>query len=114
MFEDKRDYARFNASITPLSCAKGEECQNISVMIKDVSGSGVGILTNERLSCGDKVNLELRIPKDDIPLFVTGEVAWVVRHENVDNVYNAGVRWVKLNRIDKNRLIHYLNDSFPG
>jgi Tfp pilus assembly protein PilZ len=112
VFEDKRDYTRFNASVTPICCEKGE-CQNISIMVKDVSGSGIGILTNERLSCGDKIKLELRIPQDDIPLFVTGEVAWVLRHKNVENVYNAGVKWVKMNRVDKSRLINYLSDSFP-
>ncbi|MGB3242634.1 MAG: PilZ domain-containing protein [Candidatus Omnitrophota bacterium] len=111
MFEDKRDYRRCNALLTPVSCEKSE-CQTISIMIKDVSGSGMGILTSEKLCCGDQVNLELRIPKDDIPLFVIGEVAWTVKHKKMENVYSTGVKWVNLNCIDKNRLINHLNNSF--
>jgi hypothetical protein len=81
-------------------------------MIKDVSGSGMGFLTNQKLCCGDQVNMELRIPKDDIPLFATGEVTRIVKHKKMENVYSAGVKWVDLNRIDKNRLITHLNESF--
>ena len=111
MFKNKRDYTRFNASLGPVHCEKSGN-QNINITIRDVSLSGAGILTDEILREGDTVNLELRIPKDDIPLFVTGEVAWVLRHKEAQRSYNAGLRWVRLNHEDKNRLISYLDTFF--
>ncbi|MGD2278850.1 MAG: PilZ domain-containing protein [Candidatus Omnitrophota bacterium] len=110
MVKEKRDYTRFSIFMAPVCCERAD-CENVSVSVNDISGSGLGIVTNEKLTKGDKVDLELNIPEDDIPIFVTGEVSWVVRDESVGSTYRAGVRLVKLSRPDKDRLMRYLGSN---
>ncbi|MGB2631099.1 MAG: PilZ domain-containing protein [Candidatus Omnitrophota bacterium] len=110
MMEDKREYKRYGVYLAPICC---ESCEydNMRVRINDISGSGIGIITNEKMNKADKLHLELNIPGDDIPLFVTGQVTWVSEDMNNDNYYRAGMRLTNLNRTDKARLIKYISSS---
>ncbi|MFC1480389.1 PilZ domain-containing protein [Candidatus Omnitrophota bacterium] len=108
---NNRGYMRYNVYMNPISCSKCDR-QDVSVDISDISCSGIGISTNERLIKGENIELEITIPEDGIPMFITGEVAWVTKDPDADNVYNAGVRLTNINLCDKDRLIKYIDLSF--
>ena len=113
MAEEKRDYVRISVFLAPVCCMRSDrECKGIT--INDISGSGIGITTNEKLVKGDNVDLELNIPEDDIPIFVTGKVTWAEKGKKGDKTYRAGIRFVKMNHCDKDRLMKYMNSNiFP-
>lgn len=111
--ENKRGYNRYNITLEPLSCSRSEK-DDVKIDINDLSFSGMGISTSETLSKGDKIELELTIPGDDIPMFIEGEVAWVNRKPDEDNVCQAGIRLSKINCHDKDRLARYLNSNFTS
>jgi len=111
MTEEKRDYRRFNVFTRPLDCARCDS-NDVKVDISDISCSGIGINTNERLGKGDRVELEIRIPDDDIPMFIVGEVAWVMDHPTVERMYSAGIKLASISRCDKERLLTFIDSSF--
>ena len=108
MEQDKRGYARYNVFMSPFYCSKCDS-EDINVDINDVSCSGIGISINEKISRGDKIELKLIIPEDDIPMFISGEITWVTRHPDMDDYFNAGVRLININHCDRERLIKYIN-----
>jgi hypothetical protein len=110
--KEQRSYVRYNIFVedtNSLSCSyKGR-----SIDISDISYTGIGLCLNERLSVGDKVDLEINVPMDDIPMFVTAEVAWVAKDVDMENVYRTGLSLSKISSSDKSRLLRYLNRCFP-
>ena len=107
MSKDKRDYTRCSVFLAPLSCERSDR-ESAQMTISDVSGSGIGIVTNEKVKEGETIDLELSIPGDDIPIFVAGKITWVVKDKKDENTYRAGVNLINLNRTDKARLMKYI------
>ena len=67
-----------------------------------------------KLVKGEKIELEVKIPNDDIPMFVGGEVAWVSRQKGKEGYYRVGVRLSNINRLDKDRLVKFIHSNiFP-
>jgi len=111
MTSEQRDQTRYNVFLSPPSCLNSDS-EGTKIDIQDISCSGIKICTNERLIKGDSINLEIIVPEDDIPMFVGGEVSWVIRDTDVDNTYNAGVSLTRVNECDKKRLVKYINENF--
>ena len=111
MVNEQRDHIRYNVFLSPPSCLNSDS-ENNKVDIHDISCSGIKIRTDERLIKGDSIDLEIIVPEDDIPMFVGGEIAWVIKDTDFENTYNAGVRLIKVNDCDKKRLVKYINENF--
>ena len=111
MHNEKRNYSRYNVFFDPPSCSKSDS-EDSKIDIRDISCSGIKICTDERLIKGDMIDLEIVIPSDDIPLFILGEVVWVVKDPGFDKTYNAGVRLKKVNDFDHKRLVGYIHSNF--
>lgn len=111
MNSEKRDYSRYNVFFDPPSCARTDS-EDSKIDIRDLSCSGIRICTDERLIKGDMIDLEIVISSDDIPLFVMGEVVWVVKDAGIADTYNAGVRLKKVNDFDHKRLVGYIHSNF--
>lgn len=106
---DKRTSKRFpifseilSCSITDLGCVK--------VDVADASSGGLGVIVAQRLAKSDVVQLEIKVPGDDIPMFVRGEVAWVEKHDK-DGRFKAGIALTKIERSDKVRLVKFLDSN---
>lgn len=110
--KDQRSYARYNIFVEDTG---GLKCSHkgVSIDVSDISYNGIGLCLNERFSIGDKIDLEIRVPKDDIPMFVTAEVAWVARDTDIENVFRTGLCLSTISLSDKDRLLKYLNSCFP-
>lgn len=110
--KEQRSYVRYNI-FTEDTDTLGCSYKGRSIDISDISYTGIGLCLNERLSIGDRVDLEIIIPMDDIPMFVTAEVAWVAKDVDMEDVYRAGLSLSKISSSDKSRLLRYLNRCFP-
>lgn len=111
MANNKRDHTRYNVFLAPPACSKSDS-ENTKVDIHDISCAGIKICTNERLIKGDSIDLEIVMPEDDIPMFVGGEIAWVIKDPGFENTYNAGVILTMVNDCDRGRLVKYINEHF--
>ncbi len=118
MIKDKRSYTRYAVFLGKWTCSKiSLSCANgpyTMITVDNVSGSGLGVTSHEKLAKGESVELELVFPGDDIPIFVKGRVAWVRKDPDVGNLYHAGVHFTKIHTYDKKRLIKYLHGSATG
>ena len=111
MVEEKRGDKRYGVFIYPLECLY-INCLSSEVIIDDISTGGIGITTEGRLVKDQKVDLELIIPGDNIPLFLTGEVAWVKKRNDGKAVITAGIRMIKLSKFDRQRIVAYIKNNF--
>lgn len=109
--DDKRVNIRYNVYMNPISCSKAD-CTRTKVEISDISSEGLGITTDRRFTRGDRIELEMLVPGDDIPMFVKGEIAWIVKDKSSVEKYRAGVRINNIHKSDKNRIIKYLHSHF--
>lgn len=102
---EKRKFMRFNVLMDAI-CKKGESLRKLK--INNFSREGVGVLSHEALSEGDYVQIELKIPGDNMPVLVNGEVAWSMI-PGVDNrQYRSGIRFKEINNSDRSRILGYI------
>ena len=111
MNEERRKDTRYGIFIRPLQCREAD-CISAEVTINDISTSGVGITTAGRVVKEQKVELELVIPGDDVPLFLAGEVAWVNSDSNGRDIFHAGINTKKLSKCDRGRIVSYIKEQF--
>ena len=112
---DKRNYRRFPLFAEIFHCAVAEK-KHIKIGVNDISCDGLGVSSDEKLRRGDVLELELKVPGDDIPIFAVGEVAWVVPDRGKKDTCRAGIRLTRIERNDKNRIVKFLHSviSFLG
>lgn len=102
---EKRKFMRFNVLMDAI-CKKGESPKKLK--INNFSREGVGVLSHESLSEGEKVQIELSIPGDNMPVFMDGEVAWSMS-PGVDNrQYRSGIRFKDIKNSDRSRILGYI------
>jgi len=70
-------------------------------LAKDLSREGVRIGFNRAIPVGTPVELCLNVPGDNLPVFVTGKVAWA---DGLD----AGVRLTKISQADRGRVLEFV------
>jgi len=85
---DRRDFARFSIDLRvqfldPINNKKGEG------QTKDISAKGIGMLTNKNLSPETEVEMWVKIPHKEEPLYIKGKVIWSKEVE--DNKYRVGI-----------------------
>ena len=86
--------------------------RSATIDINDISCSGLGISVKERLTPGNNLELELNVPKDDIPMFIVGEVVWSAKDVDVPDLYRAGIRITRISSSDKERFLKYILSNF--
>ena len=112
--KEKRTEKRFPllAGTEIVSCSMtNKDCLNVDIM--NLSPGGIGISSVNRLHEGDVIELEVKVPGDDIPLFVKGEVVWVKQDNSKSDMYKAGIKLTKMEAADKKRLIKFLHKGNP-
>jgi Tfp pilus assembly protein PilZ len=109
--QDKRIHKRFSMFTKVFSCRLSEK-KCVNLVVKDISTTGIGMRLDSKFEKGDIIELEIIVPGDDIPIFVAGEIAWIVPEKNGKGTYLAGVRLVRIERNDKNRLVKFLHNGF--
>lgn len=109
--QDKRACKRFPMFAKIFSCSLTEK-KRVNLNVKDISATGIGIQLDAKFEKGDIIELEIKVPGDDIPMFVTGEIVWIAPEKNGNGTYLAGVRLARVEKNDKNRLIKFLHNGF--
>ncbi|MFC1480390.1 PilZ domain-containing protein [Candidatus Omnitrophota bacterium] len=111
MNKDKREHIRYKIVLVPLRCSKAGH-EDVNIDITDISYGGLGIVTDEKLDKTDSIDLEISLPGDNVPMFVTGEVVWISQDPDTDDAYKAGVKLTRISHADRKRLVRHLGSSF--
>ena len=89
-----------------------EPCTQDHIVSKDISEGGARFIVYERLMKGTKLNVQLEVPFDSMPLFATGEVMWIkkIGGEN-SKMFEVGVTFKGINQNDQKRLKMYIENE---
>jgi len=98
---ERRKFLRFNA---PMDMEYRTLTLNPifgKALAKDLSREGVRFSVRQSLPVGTAIELCLSVPGDNLPVFVTGKVAWA---DGLD----TGVKLTNISRQDRARVLEYV------
>lgn len=74
---------------------------------KDLSREGLKMNVPTRLLEGSTLSLELDIPDDPKPVKTSGKIVWSSSQNSQEQGFDAGVRFVMMDPVDKFRVLDY-------
>ncbi len=111
-------YVRIEASVIKVKYGVvGREVGRALRAAKDISGGGIRFPVNKRLPQGAKLDLELTLPQETVPIQAQAEVIWSARSRG-RRTYEAGCQFTKIDPLDRGKIIRHvheaLRDRKPG
>lgn len=105
---ERRRFVRFDTIMNAL-CEIGQGIRR-TYKISNISKEGALLLLDTPLNQGSELNLSVDVPGDNVPIFVSCNVAWqkesIVKSER--RVYETGVKFTKIDSFDKGRFLEYI------
>jgi hypothetical protein len=102
---ERRRYMRFDVLFEAL-CRTGGALKKLKVL--NFSREGVGIMSDEMLSPGDDIEVELMIPGDNVPVMMSGTVAWTENDTLDISGFKGGLRFGKIDNPDRSRILDHV------
>lgn len=85
---------------------------------KDISFQGAGLVVKQEYRPGTKVLIYLELPSSVVPLMAHSEIVWIKNRSDYSlrrrDRFMAGIKFLKLDDFDKNRLKAFLCTKNPG
>jgi len=82
------------------------------IVSKDISERGAKFIVYERLMKGTKLEIQLEVPFDSMPLSATGEVMWIQKTgEENSKMFEVGVVFKGVSQNDQKRLKMYIENE---
>lgn len=110
---ERRKLMRISADLEAEYWAKGPSMMAGQARIRDFSRDGLGILFPKPVRRGEHVDITLRVPGDNIPIFATTEVAWS-EGAAPEGKMEAGLRFVSIKPLDLARLLDFVYSCWLG
>jgi c-di-GMP-binding flagellar brake protein YcgR len=108
---EKRRFIRFNIALKDAYIVKKEPRTEKLGITKDLSAQGMQLLTSDKLSSGDKLDLKLFVPEALNPAHIKGIVMWSRDLESSkSHPYSAGIDFGKIEEDNKNTFLKFLCD----
>lgn len=104
---------RITADLDAEYWAKGPSMVSGRARIRDFSREGLGIWFPKPVRCGEHVDITLRVPGDNVPIFATTEVAWSEPSSEGART-GAGLRFVWIKPLDLARLLDFVYSCWLG
>ncbi len=109
--KERRKFMRFSTSLEAEYWAKGPSMIQGQAQVKDFSRQGVGAWFSGAVQEGEHVDLNLRVPGDNVPIFATGEVAWIKGEQGRTG---AGLRLLSIKPLDLARMLDFVYSRWLG
>tara|TARA_Y100000031_G_scaffold86897_1_gene95563 strand:+ start:334 stop:696 length:363 start_codon:yes stop_codon:yes gene_type:complete len=82
---------------------------------KDISESGASFIVYDRLTGGTKLDLEIQIPFDSMPIFAKGKVVWIKKVGQLhEKAFEVGVIFTKIDPRDEKRFKMYISNEIKA
>jgi hypothetical protein len=106
-----RMYVRIEASAIKVKYGVvGTRMGGVVRAAKDVGGGGIRFPVNKRLPKGAKLNLELTLPHETVPIQAQAEVIWSARFHG-RRTYEAGCQFIKIDPLDRGKIIRHVHEA---
>ncbi|UCG12993.1 MAG: PilZ domain-containing protein [Deltaproteobacteria bacterium] len=78
---------------------------------KNISPVGVFVCADRRLHVGDRVHINVHLPRYHGPVFSRAEVVWTGPKQEPCRVTGVGLKWIDLSMLDLFRLDNFVRHS---
>jgi hypothetical protein len=102
---DKRKYMRFDILLDAF-CRGGNGTKKLKV--NNFSREGAGLCGSDRLREGEDVEIEVSIPGDNIPVVISGQIAWSTDSKSKGDEYEHGVKFKEIKDSDRGKILEYI------
>lgn len=107
--KEKRKFVRIDWPVVVEYKTLEEPCTKDQVFGKNISMGGVSFIAYERLPKGAKLDMQLVLPFDSMPISAKAKVVWVEKiGEEAVKSFKVGVEFVKIDGRDEQRLDMYI------
>ncbi len=110
--KERRKFMRIEADLEAEYWAKGPSMGTGSARVRDFSREGLGILFPKPVERGEHVDLTVKVPGDNVPIFATAEVTWTDLADQKET--GAGLRFVSIKPLDLARLLDFVYSRWLG
>src|SRR3989338_2405786 len=107
MSKERRRFKRFDAYMNVKIRGQNDLVAESVGLSKDLSREGMKVNTNQSLSNGSLVDLEINLPDDPKPVRTTAKVMWVKEAASEKDNYDYGVNFLLMDPVDKFRALDY-------
>ncbi len=111
--KERRKFMRIEADLEAEYWAKGPTMASGRAQVKDFSREGLGVLFPGKVERGEHVDLTVKVPGDNIPIFATAEVTWADPSKEMEGM-GAGLRFVNIKPLDLARLLDFVYSRWLG
>ena len=111
--KERRRFMRIEADLKADYMAKGPTMESGQAQVRDFSREGLGVFFPKRVERGEHVDLTVKVPGDNIPIFATAEVTWTDLSEEPQGT-GAGLRFVSIKPLDLARLLDFVYSRWLG
>ena len=109
---ERRKYMRITTELDAEFFAKGPSMMAGQARVRDFSREGLGIRFPKAVSREEHVDLTLKVPGDNVPIFATAAVAWT-KPETDQSVW-AGLHFLSIKPLDLARLLDFVYSRWLG
>lgn len=116
--KDKREFARLDLNVKvdwKKISETTEPKQEFSDETKNISAGGLCLVVYEKLSIGEKVQIEMELPSKEV-IKAEGKVVWISEYEisgrEEETIYDIGVEFVKISQKERDEINKFVFASF--
>ncbi|MBU1061416.1 MAG: PilZ domain-containing protein [Candidatus Omnitrophica bacterium] len=110
--QEKRNFVRIEWPVIIQYKTLEEPYTEDHIRGKDISEGGVSFILYERLAKGTRLDLEIQVPFDSMPIFVKGDVAWIRQvSEEHAKTFEVGITFIDVDEKDQRRLKVYIENE---
>jgi len=102
---ERRKYMRFDVLFDGL-CRTGEKIKKLKV--QNFSREGIGIVSDNALQPGDEAEVEMMIPGDNVPVVVSGTIAWAESDASDISGYKGGMLFKGIGNPERSRILDHI------
>lgn len=111
--KERRKFMRIATELEAEYWAKGPSMVSGQARICDFSREGIGLSLSQPVREGEFVDLTLKVPGDNIPIFATTTVAWS-KPSKERPLLGAGLRFHSIKPLDLARLLDFVYSRWLG
>ena len=112
---EKRKYIRLDFKLKLNFSAEGEPKKAYQAITRNISAEGLKFTSDQKLEPGSRVDFEVQLQNRKDTVHFKGEVVWSkevpILTSVRDKTYDIGVRFVDVDKKDKNALMLYICDK---
>lgn len=119
--KDRRRCRRFETALDVKYKLLKSSGSNPVANAKNISESGIGVLTYEIIPKGNLIEMEIAIPSQKKPLNIKGKVAWCEGckgterfDKNGKRVFLIGIEFLETDKDQKSKLVEYIDTYLAG